>query len=192
LIITTSRAGLKKLEGGEKIMNKKVSLIVLVMGFLMLLAAVAPVMAAPATKVSASTHLISIAWTLGPITETTPSGVNHTYAEYTNERTLTIGGTTYDVYVVGSMDYNMNPKTGVANLRFTAVWYVGSLTDPTSDGFSVNLHEKLYAYTTPPPPLVTAHGVWQGFGSYAQYTLKMDYEGLYPGAGDLSGYCIIP
>jgi hypothetical protein len=173
-------------------MNRKVSLMVLAMGLLMLFAVVAPAMAKPATKVSASTHLIGTTWTVGPITETTPSGVNHTYGEYTNERTLTIGGKTYDVYVVGSMSYNMNPKTGVANLRFAAVWYVGSLTGPTSDGFSASLHETLYVYTMPPPPLVTAHGVWQGFGSFAQNTLKMEYEGLYPGAGDLSGYCIIP
>ena len=173
-------------------MNKKVSSIVLLLGFLILFAAVAPVMAKTATKLSASTHLISTTWILGPITETTPSGVNHTYGEFTNERTLTIGGATYDVYVEGLMDYNMNPKTGVANLRFTAVWFVGSPTGTTSDGFSANLHERLYVYTTPPPPLVTAHGVWQGFGSFAQYTLKMEYEGLFPGAGDLSGYCIIP
>jgi hypothetical protein len=173
-------------------MNKKVSLTVLVLGLLIVFAAVAPAMAKPATKVPASTHLISTTWTLGPTTETTPSGVDHTYGEYTNERTLTIGGTTYNVYVVGSMSYSMNPKTGVAIIRFKAVWYVGSLTGSTSDGFSVNLHEKLYVYTEPPPPFTTAHGVWQGFGSFARYTLKMVYEGLYPGATELSGYCIIP
>ena len=173
-------------------MNKKVSLIFLVLGLLMLFAAVAPVMAAPATKVPASTHLISTTWTLGPIIEETPSGVSHRYGEFVNERTLTIGSTTYDVYVVGSTNYSVNPTTGVYNLRFTAVWYVGSLTGPTSDGFSVNLHEKVYTHTTPPPPLAAAHGVWQGFGSFAQYTLKMDYEGLYPGVTDPSGYCIIP
>ena len=173
-------------------MNKKVSWIAFALGLLMLFAVAAPAMAKPATKVPVSTHLISTTWTLGPITETTPSGVEHTYGEYTNERTLTIGGTTYNVYVVGSMSYSMNPKTGVAKILFTAVWYVGSLTDPTSNGFSVNLHEKIYVYTSPPPPFTAAHGVWQGFGSFARYTLKMVYEGLYPGATELSGYCIIP
>jgi len=178
------------LEGGER-MNKKASLKVLIMGLLMLFAAVAPVIAAPATKVPASTHLISLTWTLGPISEPTPSGVSHTYAEFINERTLTIGTTTYEeVYVVGSMSYSSNPTTGVLTMLFKAVWYVGSLTEPTSDGFSVNLHQKLY-YQPSGPPFVTAHGVWQGFGSFAKYTIKMEYEGLYPST-DLSGYCIIP
>ena len=149
-------------------------------------------MAGPATKVPASTHLLSTTWTLGPITKTIPSGVNHTYAEYTNERTLTINTTTYDVYVVGSFSYSGNPTTGVINMHFTAVWYVGNLTAPTSNGFSGKLEQKIYTHTTPPPPLVTAHLVFQGFGSFARYTLKMEYEGPYPGASDLSGYCIIP
>ena len=171
-------------------MNRKVLVIAVALMVVAMLAV--PVMAAPATKVPASTHLISTTWTLGPITEITPSGVEHTYGEYTNERTLTIGGTPYDVYVVGSMSYSENLIAGVVNLRFTAVWYVGSLTEPTSNGFSLNLHEKVYIYTDPPPPFTTAHGVWQGFGSFAQNTLKMEYDGLYPGAGNLSGYCIIP
>jgi hypothetical protein len=164
----------------------------LAVAFLALAVLAAPVMAKPATKVPASTHLISLTWTLGPIIETTPSGVNHTYAEFTNKRTLTIGDDTYDVYVLGIMSYGWNPKTGVVNIHFTAIWYVGSLTDPTSDGFTVNLHQKVYVYTTPPPPLAAAHGVWQGFGSFATYTLKMVYEGPQPGSTELSGYCIIP
>ena len=169
-------------------MNKKVTLTVLILGLLMLLAAAAPVMAEPATKVPASTIRLSNTMTLGPITDTTPSGIIHTYAEYTNQRTLTIDGTTYNVYVVGSMDVVNNDVSVI--VHFTAVWYVGSLTDPTPNGFSGNLKQKIYKLDT--PALAESHLVFQGFGSFAQYTLKLEYEGTPSGAINLNGYCIIP
>ena len=169
-------------------MNKKVTLTVLVLGLLMLLAAAAPVMAEPATKVPASTIRISTTTTFGPVTNTTPSGIIHTYSEYTNQRKLTIDTTTYDVYVVGSMDVVNNNVSVI--VHFTAVWYVGSLTDPTPNGFSGNLKQKIYKLDT--PAVAESHLVFQGFGSFAQSTLKLNYDGALPGAMDLSGYCIIP
>jgi hypothetical protein len=169
-------------------LNKKVKLIVLVLGLLMLLAEVAPVMAEPAKKVPASTIRLSTTTTFGPVTDTTPSGIIHQYAEYTNKRTLTIDGTTYNVYVVGSMDVVNNDVSVI--VHFTAVWYVGSLTDPTPNGFSGNLEQKIYKLDT--PAVAESHLVFQGFGSFAQYTLKLEYEGTPSGAINLNGYCIIP
>ena len=169
-------------------MNKKVTSIVLVLGLLMLLTAVAPVLAEPAKKVPASTIRLSNTMTLGPITDTTPSGIIHQYAEYTNQRTLTIDGITYNVYVVGSMDVVNNDVSVI--VHFTAVWYVGSLTDPTPNGFSGNLKQKIYKLDT--PASAESHLVFRGFGSFAQYTLKLEYEGTPSGAINLNGYCIIP
>jgi hypothetical protein len=166
------------------------SFIVLVLGLLMMLVAVAPVMAEPATKAPASTIRLSTTMTKGPITETTPSGIIHTYSEYTNKRTLTIDDTVYDVYVVGSMDVVRNPKIGIMIVHFTAVWYVGSLTTPTLNGFSGNLEQK--GDLSVEPAWAESHMVFQGFGSFDQYTLKLNYDGPLPGAIDLSGYCIIP
>jgi hypothetical protein len=177
-------------------MNKKGSLIVLVMGLLMLLAAMVPVMAAPATKVPASTTTISSITVLPPPeVKITPSGFVHIRGvHFINQRTLTIGATEYDVYVVGSYDGFANPTTGTAIIHFTAVWYVGSLTAPTSDGFSGNQESKVLDFNpvTETGGDTTAHLVLQGFGSFAQYTLKLDYEGPYEGAMNPSGYCIIP
>jgi hypothetical protein len=178
-------------------MNKKVSLIVLVLGLLMLFAAVAPVMAKPATKVDASTELISSSYVLPPPeVKVTKSGVVHVDGiNYINQRTLTIGGTDYDVYVEGSFDLDWNPKTGTAICHFTAVWYVGSLAEPTDDGFSGNSIIKVFNVVNPMTmdgaDYTTSHSVMQGFGSFAQQTLKLSYEGPYP-ATDTSGYCIIP
>jgi hypothetical protein len=166
---------------------KRVAVVVLATA-LLTLCVVVPVMAEPARKVPASTQRISSAWTLGPITETTPSGIIHQYGEYTNQRTLTIDGVPYDVYVVGSMDV-VNNNVAVI-IHFTAVWYVGSLTDPTPNGFSGNLKQKIYELDT--PATAESHLVFQGFGSFAQYTLKLEYEGTPSGAINLNGYCIIP
>jgi hypothetical protein len=170
-------------------MNKKGAFSVLALVLLMTLAAV-PVMAEPATKVPASTHRISTTNTFGPVTDTTPSGIIHMYAEYTNQRTLTIDDTVYDVYVVGSMNVVRNPQVGSIIVHFTAVWYVGSLTTPTPNGFSGNLKQKGDVLAT--PAWAESHMVFQGFGSFAQSTLKLNYDGALPGAMDLSGYCIIP
>ena len=177
-------------------MNKKVTLIVLAMSLLMLFTVVAPAMGKPATKVPASTTLISTTTVLPPPeVKITPSGVTHVRGiHFTNQRTLTIGGTEYDVYVVGSWDTVWNPTTGTAIAHFTAVWYVGSLTDPTSDGFSGNQEAITLNYNpvTETGGETTAHLVFQGFGSFAQYTLKLDYKGPMAGSINPSGYCIIP
>jgi hypothetical protein len=179
-------------------MNKKVTLIVLALGLLMLFTAVAPAMAKPAKKVPASTELISALYP-GPAPEVkvTKSDVVHVDGiNYINQRTLTVGEDTYDeVYVVGSFDIDWNPKTGTAVTHFTAVWYVGSLEAPTDNGFSGNSLIKVFNVVNPMTlagaDYTTSHFVFQGFGSFAQYTLKFYYEGLYP-ATEPSGYCIIP
>jgi hypothetical protein len=185
------------LEGGEK-MNKKVSLIVLVLGLLMLFVAVAPVMAAPATKGAASTVALSTGIVPPPPeVKVTKSGIVHVRGiNYINIRTLTIGLTFYDeVYAVGSYDVTWNPKTGTAICHFTAVWYVGSLTETTPNGFSGYTEIKIFNVEDPQTmegaTYTTSRSVMQGFGSFAQQTLKLGYEGPYPGM-DTSGYCIIP
>ena len=179
-------------------MNKKVSLIVLVLGLLMLFVAVAPVMAAPATKVEASTVALSTGIVPPPPeVKVTKSGIVHVRGiNYINTRTLTIGLTFYDeVYAVGSYDVTWNSKTGTVICHFTAVWYVGSLTEPTDDGFSGYTEIKVFNVVNPQTlegaDYTTSYSVMQGFGSFAQQTLKFDYEGAYP-ATDPSGCCIIP
>ncbi len=173
-------------------MKKRATFIILALGLLVLFAAAAPALAEPATKVPASSALVSTTYT-SMVVEDTPSGVRHIHATYTNKRTLTLDGTPYDVYVVGSMDATGNPITGVLLIHFSAVWYVGSLTAPTPNGFSGNMEQRSYR---DPVTLVwlgaESHLVFQGFGSFAQDTLKLDYEGPYAGATNPSGYCIIP
>ena len=179
-------------------MNKKVTLIVLAMSLLMLFTVVAPAMGKPATKVPASTELISGSYP-GPAPEVkaTKGGVVHVDGiNYINQRTLTIGAKTYnEVYVVGSFDIDWNSKTGTAVCHFTQVWYVGSLEAPTADGFSghslIKVFNVLNPMTMAGADYTISHFVFQGFGSFAQYTLKFDYEGAYP-ATDPSGCCIIP
>jgi hypothetical protein len=177
-------------------MNKKVSFMVPILSLLMLFVAAAPAMAKPATKVEASTELIlSIDVLPPPEVHITPSGVVHIRgANYVNSRMLYIGDDEYEVYVEGSYDAVGNPKTGTLIAHFTAVWYVGSLTGPTDDGFSGNQKTKVLNYNpvTEEGGDTTAHLVFQGFGSFAQYTLKLDYEGPFEGSTDPSGYCIIP
>jgi hypothetical protein len=175
-------------------MNKKAALIVLAMGLMMLFVAVAPAMAEPATRVPASSMLLSSIYYPPLQVHITPSGVAHIGGiQYINTRILTIGGTDYDVYTVGSIEVDQNPKTGTAIFHFTAVWYVGSLTDPTPNGFSGNLEIKVFNYNpvTQTGEYTTSHSVFQGFGIFAQNTLKFEYEGPYP-AANLNGYCIIP
>jgi len=109
--------------------------------------------------------------------------------------TLTIGVDTYPVYALGSYDVNWNPKTGTAVCHFTAVWYVGSLTGTTDNGFSGNTEIKVFNVANPETmegDYTTSRQVMQGFGSFAQYTLKLSYEGPYEGGTNPSGYCIIP
>ena len=178
-------------------MNKKVSLIVPVLGLLMLFGAVAPIMAAPATKVPASTALISTTPVLPPPeVKITPSGVVHIRgANYVNSRMLYIGDDEYEVYVEVSYDAVGNPKTGTIISHFTAVWYVGSLTGTTDNGFSGNTEIKVFNVANPETmegDYTISRQVMQGFGSFAQYTLKLSYEGPYEGGTNPSGYCIIP
>ena len=178
-------------------MNKKVSLIVLVLGLLMLFVAVAPVMAAPATKVEASTVALSTEIVFPPPeVKVTKSGIVHVRGiNYINTRTLTIGVDDYTVYAVGSYDVTWNSKTGTAICHFTAVWYVGSLTETTPNGFSGYTEIKIFNVENPQTmegaTYTTSRSVMQGFGSFAQQTLKLGYEGPYPGM-DTSGYCIFP
>ena len=155
-----------------------------------------PVMAAPATKFPASTTVIESI--NGPPTKVkaTESGVVHVWGiPYTNKRTLTIGVDDYPVYAVGSFDITWNSKTGVAVSHFTAVWYVGSLEAPTDDGFSGRSEIKVFNVVNPQTlegaDYTTSYSVMQGFGSFAQQTLKLSYEGPFP-AFDTNGYCIIP
>jgi hypothetical protein len=175
-------------------MNKKILMVFV--GIFAIAIFATPVLAAPATKVPASTTLISTTPVLPPPeVHITPSGVVHIRgANYVNSRMLYIGDDEYEVYAEVSYDAVGNPKTGTVISHFTAVWYVGSLTGPTSDGFLGNQEGKVLNYNpvTEEGGDTTAHLVFQGFGSFAQYTLKLDYEGPFEGSTDLSGYCIIP
>jgi hypothetical protein len=173
-------------------MNKKILMVFV--GIFAIAIFATPVLAAPATKVPASTTLLSSIYGPPLQVQVTPSGVTHVDGiQYINTRTLTIGATEYDVYAVGSFDIDWNPTTGTAIFHLTAVWYVGSLTEPTSDGFSGNHIIKVFNWNpaTMEGEDTTSHSVYQGFGSFAQNTLKFEYEGPYP-ANNPSGYCIIP
>ena len=176
-------------------MKKK--LIGLAFAILALAMLAVPVMAKPAAKVDASTEMISGLYP-GPPPEVkeTKGGVVHVDGiNYINQRTLTIGDDTYDVYVVGSFDMDWNSKTGTAVCHFTAVWYVGSLEAPTDDGFSGNTKIMVFNVLNPQTmegaDYTTSHQSFQGFGSFAQYTLKLSYKGT-PPSTEPSGYCIIP
>ena len=177
-------------------MNKKVLVIAVALLAVAMLAV--PVMAAPATKVSASTETLSSISYPGPefkVTVTKSGVVQVRGLGYVNTRTLTIGVDDYPVYAVGSYDMTWNSKTGTAVCHFTAVWYVGSLTGTTDNGFSGNTEIKVFNVVNPQTlegaDYTTSYSVMQGFGSFAQQTLKLGYEGPYPGM-DTSGYCIIP
>jgi hypothetical protein len=171
--------------------KKKVTLIVLLLSLLMVAMPFMISTVKAGTWVPASTHLISTTYT-SYVTNTLPSGVVQIHATFTNKRTLTIDSTTYNLYSVGSFDGTKNPTTGVMILHFSAVWYVGSLTTTTSNGFSGNQEIKIYTPPNPIAPWQTVHLGFQGFGSFAGDTLKLDYEGLPAGAPNPSGYCLIP
>jgi hypothetical protein len=196
------------LEGGEK-MNKrlmKLSMILLV-AIIVSVPFIGSAQAcgsfswgckcARVTKVPASTHLISTEYVPPtPQVEETESVVHVRGINFINERTLTIGDDDYDVYVEGSFDMDWYPKTGIAICYFTAVWYVGSFTGTTDNGFSGNVLIIIFNVADPMTmagaTYTTSYSVNQGFGSFAQQTLRLGYAGPYEGGTDMSGYRIIP
>ncbi len=119
--------------------------------------------------------------------ETTPSGIVHVTGQpiaFVNN-TLTIDSSPAKIfYSYNIFDINYNPATETMIIHSNAIWYIGSGTTATADGFAGNVETIVYGATsyplTTPPSSESFHCALQGFGSYEGQTLVLSGKGSLP------------
>ncbi len=105
---------------------------------------------------------------------------------------LTIGGTSYPIYGVGTWHASFNPDTKVIVRHDDTVWYISAYGSP--NGFAGNIEAKGLNFNpvTRTFSNVAEHCLLQGFGGFAGQTLMLSYEGPPPGPNDSwTGFALI-
>jgi hypothetical protein len=171
--------------------KKTTTALVSAFAFLMLFAAVAPVLATPAQKIAFTVK--SAPLPIGGITivdtDTTPSGIIHTEATFMGtlfgatgtEASMFLGAT-----VSGTNVQNVNGNTAKGEVKVHWTWHL------TGGSFEGNFAGDVDGVGVT-AALVNLHGVLQGTGAYSGWTIKVDGNkpaGLNPFAW--TGTIIIP
>jgi hypothetical protein len=172
-------------------MKKKIISFSILVIMLMLVAMLAATSAASACSINQRCNIVPASQKTGAVISKAPGEVttlkngivldNGIIYDATGK--LTIGSTTYNIYSANTIDAVYNPKTEVLNDRFDAVWYVGTGTTVSSDGFKGDIYVQYTAVTSFPPTVtnlavsqLTVHCVLRGFGSFAGQTLVLSYD----------------
>jgi hypothetical protein len=101
---------------------------------------------------------------------------------------VTIGNDQYANYAVNNYDLYTNQITHDSEIHLNVVWYFGTGTGVSDNGFKGNVEYKIVNFD----PITFAgdfhiHGVLQGFGSFTGQTLKFDSNN----PALWTGYCIV-
>ncbi len=151
-------------------MNKKVSMLVLALGLLTLLAAVAPVMAEPAKKIAFTVKSAPVSITIVD-SDTTPSGIIHTDASFVGKL---FGATGPGAFIfsgtptaTGTNVQNVNGNTAQGEVKVHWTWH---LTGGSFEGSFAGDVDGVGLTAA----LVNLHGVLQGTGDYSSWTIKID------------------
>jgi hypothetical protein len=146
------------------------------------------------TPLVVADNKVAASMTAGPVSKVvamersiTPAGTAQVTVEYDlSNNHLTIGSTTYVFYSYNIFDMNYNPVSQTLIIHSDAIWYVGSPTAPTNDGFAGNIETKQYGMPSFPPATTytstTTHCALQGFGAFEGQTLILSFEGTTNGA----------
>ena len=172
-------------------MKKKIISFSIFVIMLMLVAMLAATSAASACSINPRCNIVPASQKTGTVISKAPGEVttlkNGIVLDngiiYDTTGKLTIGSITSNIYSANTIDAVYNPKTEVLNDRFDAVWYVGTGTTVSSDGFKGDIYVQYTAVTSFPPTVynlavsqLTVHCMLRGFGSFAGQTLMLSYE----------------
>jgi hypothetical protein len=137
--------------------------------FLMIFAAVAPVLATPAQKIAFTVKSAPVSFILVD-TDTTPSGIIHTDVSFIGSL-FDATGTEASIFsgatVSGINVQNVNSNTAKGEVKVHWTWH---LTGGSFEG-NVAGHVDGVGLTA---ALVNLHGVLQGTGGYSGWTIRID------------------
>jgi hypothetical protein len=158
------------LKGGEKVKSVSIG-IVTVFAFLMIFAAVLPVMAAPEQKIPV-TAVTSNQVNGTPEAWTTDGGITHSMYTRTGTITLTIDGQAPIVGTLSEVAHSMiNTKTGkFVGQNFDCVWTF------TGGSFEGTKQTRITADANGKYLTLEQHVVFQGSGVFDGYTMKLTQE----------------
>ena len=175
------------MERGEKMKRKLVcvsSLAVLLFALLVMASFAKACTVVPATNQGSLTLIYYDPGT----SVAAPSGIVHTYgivAIFTNY--VTIGNAQYTSYAVNHCNSVYYPKTELNEIHMIAVWYFGTGTGVSSNGFVGTIDYKYTGLNIMTGSNYEIRAVLQGFGSFAGQILIFDTDN----PALWSGYCII-
>jgi hypothetical protein len=171
---------------------KKTAVISTAFLLVLILAIAAPVMAEPTKgqKVDAQLIITSMPSVSDGSYFFTPSGGFHGKGlREVYSSILVIDNNPYAAVFIIVEHGSWNPVAG--NYRFSSndVLYISS--EGSSDGFAGKSEVTLYGFdlATGMCDSMKIHSVYQGFGSFAEQTLTLSYEGAFM-AGNPTGYCL--
>ena len=161
--------------GGEKMKRKfvAVSSIVLMTTLLAMVSFASACASVPATNHGSLTLIYLDEGT----SVTAPSGIVYTYGVvsiFTNY--VTIGNSQYTSYAVNHGNSVYNPKTENNDMHLFAVWYFGTGTGVSSNGFIGFIDYKYTGANIMQATNYHIQAVLYGFGSFAGQTLKFDTD----------------
>jgi hypothetical protein len=152
-----------------KRVKKITTALVSALAFLMMFAAVAPVLATPAQKIAFTVNSASVSITLVD-KDTTPSGIVHMEASFTGilfgatgtEASIFSGATVSGINV-----QNVNSNTAQGEVKVHWTWHLSGGT------FEGNVAGEVDGVGLT-AALVNLHGVLQGTGDYSSWTIKIE------------------
>ena len=150
-------------------MKKITTALVFAFAFLMIFAAVAPVLATPAQKIAFTVKSAPVSITIVD-TDTTPSGIIHSYASFTG-MLFAATGTEASIFsgatVSGINVQNVNSNTAQGEVKVHWTWHL------TGGSFEGNFAGDVDGVGLT-AALVNLHGVLQGTGDYSGWTIRID------------------